>query len=173
LDEKDNEAFIGRFDVIYRLYRDQSPHHPEHLVLSHPETVTVGGSRKRSVGLLVTLVLTIRCVVGRDEASMGAGVAVALIRNVYVTTTSKGWSVVGVIVDQLSGFDGDEFFFEVEGEDERAPRGVADELIVWDGVPFVGSEGGDGLSEFRPDQCERVLRLPALFMEGSRPEPVL
>ena len=78
-----------------------------------------------------------------------------------------------MIVDQFRGFDGDEFFFEVEGEDERAPRGVADTLIVWDGVPFVGSEGGDGLPEFRPDQRERVLRLPALFMEGSRSEPVL
>jgi hypothetical protein len=56
-----------------------------------------------------------------------------------------------VILNQFRGFDGDEFFFEIEGEDERAPRGVADELPVWDGVPFVGSEGGDGLSEFRPD----------------------
>ena len=130
MDEKDNEAFIGRFDVIYRLYRDQSPHHPEHLVLNHPEIVTAGGSRKRSVGLLVVLVFPIRRVVGSDATSPGLGVAVALISNGHVITTSEKWSAAGVIADQLSGFDGDEFFFEVEGEDERAPRGVAYILLV-------------------------------------------
>jgi hypothetical protein len=81
--------------------------------------------------LLVVLVFPIRRVVGRD-AAIGVELDVTLITNDHITTTSEKWSVGGVIANQFRGFNGDEFFFEVEGEDERAPRGVADPLIVWD-----------------------------------------
>jgi hypothetical protein len=96
-----------------------------------------------------------------------------LISNDHVTTTSEYWSVPRSIFDQISGFYGDEFFFEVKGEDERAPRGVADELSVWDGVPFVGSEGGDGFSVFSFDNGECVLNIPAPFVKRSSFEIML
>jgi hypothetical protein len=60
----------------------------------------------------------------------------------------------------------------IESQDERTSCGVANPGSVWDGVPFVGGEGGYGSSELGPDQRERVLNIPTLFMEGSSLEPV-
>ena len=98
---------------------------------------------------------------------------IALVTNIQVITTSKCWSVATIIVNQLAGVCGDEFFPSVEREDAGASRSVADIITVRNRVPFVGGEGCDGFVELSSDQREGVLHLPALLVEGSSPEVVL
>ena len=123
--------------------------------------------------LVITLVFPVDRVVGMTSISTRTVAGIALVTNIQVITTSKCWSAATMIVHQLAGVCGDEFFPAVEREDAGASRSVADIVIVWNRVPFVGGEGCDGSAELSSDQRESVFHLPALFMEGCCPEVVL
>jgi hypothetical protein len=69
--------------------RKGSSDHFEHLVLSYLEAISVGGSRHRSVGLLLVFQLFVCGVVRRNVSGSRFVVYVALIAHEHVISCSK------------------------------------------------------------------------------------
>jgi hypothetical protein len=147
--------------------------HAEHLVLHHAEIEAGGGAAEVGVALLAVLDLAAALsVVGRGEARVRAGAAIAVISNTQIESPSEYRPVVGVAVDQFISPLRHVLLLLVEGEQEGPPPLVV-HIACSDCVPPIVGVAGEGPPELGAHQGQRVLDAVAARVEGRRAEGVL
>jgi hypothetical protein len=111
-------------------------------------------------------------VVGRGEARVRVGAAIAVISNTHILPASKYWPVVGAAVDLFMSALGNVFLLPVEGKHE-GPSLFIVYISNIDWVPTIVTEIAIGLVELSPHQGEGALYIVALFVEDRSFEIVL
>ena len=76
-----------------------SVHHPEHLVLYHPETNAIGGAGEETAGGLVVRVFGLALTVVSLDAVMRVAVFVAFVGKAEIPATTKYWAIVTTTLD--------------------------------------------------------------------------